>query len=171
MPYRSFLGMLHGMKNAALSLVLYQTEIAQNMGAMARTCAALGAQMHVVEPLGFIWNEPKMKRAGMDYLDQVDLYRHLSFEKFMESKSPARRLVVMTKFADTDLQDFKFEAGDMLLMGRESSGVDDAVLDVCDARVKIPMLKEARSLNVSQSAAMALFEGLKQLGSLPKGDM
>ncbi|MDE0723507.1 MAG: tRNA (cytidine(34)-2'-O)-methyltransferase [Alphaproteobacteria bacterium] len=158
------------MKNTPLSLVLYQTEIAQNMGAMARTCAALGAAMHVVEPLGFIWNEPKMRRAGMDYLDQVDLHRHLSFEKFMMSKPKESRLVVMTKFAETELQNFEFQAGDMLLMGRESTGVDDEVLEAADGLVKIPMLPDARSLNVAQSAGMGIFEALRQLQKLPTGE-
>ncbi len=158
------------MNKTPLSLILYQTEIAQNMGAMARTCAAFGVSMHVVEPLGFIWNEPKMRRAGMDYLDQVDLHRHLSFDKFIQAKPQASRLVVMTKFAETELQDFVFEEGDMLLMGRESTGVDEDVLDVADALVKIPMLPEARSLNVAQSAGMATFEALKQINQLPSGE-
>lgn len=148
-------------------IVLYQSEIAQNMGAVARTCAAFGINMHVVEPLGFVWNAPKMRRSGMDYLDLAAITRHMSWQHFMAQKPAHQRLVVMTKFAEETLDKFTFKPGDMLVMGRESSGVDEEVLNDADAQVKIPMVADARSLNVAQSAGMAAFEACRQLNCLP----
>lgn len=145
---------------SALRLALYEPDIPQNVGAMMRLCACLGVGMDIIEPCGFIWDEAKIRRAGMDYIEHLKLARHPSWADF----SPAGRLVLLTTKAAQPYTDFRFEASDVLLVGRESAGVPEQVHARADARVLIPMQPGCRSLNVATAAAMVLGEALRQTG-------
>ena len=149
-----------------MRLALFQPDIAPNAGAMLRLCACLGVGADIIEPCGFVWSDAKLRRAGMDYLDQVDLRRHASWEAYGSARGTGR-LVLLTTRGDIALPGFAFRADDTLLGGRESAGVPDAVHAAADARVVIPMARAARSLNVALAAAMALGEALRQTGQWP----
>jgi len=152
-----------------ISLVLYQPDIPQNAGTMLRLCACLGVDVHVIEPTGFDLSDRALRRAGMDYLAQVSLIRHLSWEKFAEWRAQSgRRLVLTTTKGALSYTDFGFRSGDLILMGRESAGVPEAVHEAADERVTIPMVAGMRSLNVATAAAMVLGEALRQTGGFPQ---
>jgi tRNA (cytidine/uridine-2'-O-)-methyltransferase len=144
-------------------LALYEPDIAQNAGAMMRTCACLGVDAAVIEPAGFRMADSRFRRAGMDYLDAVRIVSHDSWGKF----EAGRRLVLLTTKGETNLWDFAFAPGDVVLVGRESAGVPPSVAVAANARIRIPMLPALRSLNVGVAAAIALAEALRQLGRLP----
>src|SRR5579863_7089743 len=147
-----------------LALALFEPDIAANAGAMLRTCACLGVDAALIEPAGFSVDDSRFRRAAMDYLPAVRLARHASWAAFEgwidESQS---RLVLLTTHGATSLWDFRFEVGDVLLVGRESAGVPAHVADRAKATVKIPMRPPMRSLNVSVSAGIALAEATRQL--------
>ena len=152
-----------------ISLVLYQPDIPQNTGTILRLCACLGVVAHVIEPTGFDLSDRALKRAGMDYLAQVSLVRHLTWEKFAAWRAESgRRLVLATTRATLPYGDFGFAGDDLVLMGRESAGVPEAVHAAADARVTIPMAPGLRSLNVATAAAMILGEALRQTGGFPQ---
>ncbi len=152
-----------------ISLVLYQPDIPQNTGAMLRLCACLGVDIHVIEPPGFDLSDRALKRAGMDYLAQVTLTRHLSWKEFAGWRAESgRRLVLATTRAALPYADFGFRGGDLILMGRESAGVPETVHEAADARVTIPMAAGMRSLNVATAAAMMLGEALRQTAGFPR---
>lgn len=142
-------------------IALYQTDIAQNFGAICRTCTGFGVPLHVIEPTGFTWNDPKMKRAGMDYLERVDITRHKSWDRFQADK-PQGRVVLITTDGDIMLDKFQAEPNDIYLFGRESAGVPSEVHQAADVRVRIPMVDGERSFNLAQSAAMVIFEAYRQ---------
>lgn len=148
---------------APLTLALYEPDIAQNAGAMLRTCACLGVRAAIIEPAGFPVSDRHFRRAGMDYLDHVAIDRHVAWTAFAEWRldNPSR-LVLLTTRADADLWDFQFEPGDIVLVGRESAGVPAVVHDAADARIRIPIKAPLRSLNVGIAAALALGEALRQ---------
>lgn len=146
-------------------IVLYQTDMAQNFGSVVRSCVALGFEIHVIEPLGFVWNESKMKRSGMDYLERANLTRHKSWKKFLESENP-KRLVLITTKGSEKLNHFTFCEGDTILFGRESAGVPDDVHNRADERILIPMKEGERSINLAQSCAIVMFEINRQLNCL-----
>lgn len=150
----------------AMRLVLIEPDIAQNTGAILRLAACLGVGVDVVEPCGFVWSAPKLRRAGLDYLDQADLTRHMSWATYMKDRAPGR-LVLLTTRGDVALPDCRFQAGDSLLLGRESAGVPPAIHGAADARIVIPMAPGMRSLNVALAAALALGEALRQTGQWP----
>jgi tRNA (cytidine/uridine-2'-O-)-methyltransferase len=150
-----------------MQVCLYQPEIAQNVGAVIRTCVCFGRPVHLVEPMGFVWDEPRMRRAGMDYLERAALTRHKSWAHFAEA-TPNGRLVALTKFADATLDTFTFAPDDILLFGNEGHGLPPDVHAAAHARVRIPMVAGERSLNLAQSVAMALFTGLMKTGQLPQ---
>jgi tRNA (cytidine/uridine-2'-O-)-methyltransferase len=151
-----------------ISLVLYQPDIPQNTGTMLRLCAGLGVDVHVIEPTGFDLSDRALRRAGMDYLAQVPLVRHLSWEKFhVWQAESGRRLVLATTKAALPYADFGFASHDLILMGRESAGVPEAVHQASDARLTIPMIAGMRSLNVATAAAMMLGEALRQTSRFP----
>jgi tRNA (cytidine/uridine-2'-O-)-methyltransferase len=147
-------------------IALFEPDIAPNVGTILRLAACLGVGVDVVEPCGFVWSEPKLRRAGMDYLDQVDLQRHTSWQRYIDAARP-KRLVLMTTRAAVRLPEFAFADGDTLLLGRESAGVPEDVHAAADARVAIPLMPGMRSLNVAVAAAIALGEALRQLGAFP----
>ena len=148
------------------SLVLYQPDIAQNAGAIMRLAACMGVALDLVEPCGFPLDDQRLRRAGMDYIDRLDLRRHSSWEAFRAQAGG--RLVLLTTHARTRHVDFAFRPDDRLVLGRESAGVPDAVHDAADSRIRIPMRPGLRSLNVAQAAAIALAEALRQTGGLPE---
>ncbi len=149
---------------ARLTLALYQPDIPQNAGTMLRACACLGVGAAIVEPAGFPVSDRHFRRSGMDYLDQLDIARHMSFAAFEDWRAGAgRRLVLLTTTGATPYTDFAFRHGDVLMVGRESAGAPAEVHAAADARIIIPMRAGLRSLNVAMAAAMALGEALRQL--------
>lgn len=119
--------------------------------------------MDVIEPCGFVLNDRKLRRAGMDYLDRLDLSRHDSWDAYW-GQGRSGRVILLTTKAEQVYTAFEFKPTDTLLMGRETAGVPDAVHDAVDARVRIPIAPEMRSLNVALAAAMVLGEALRQTG-------
>ncbi|MBM3607782.1 MAG: tRNA (cytidine(34)-2'-O)-methyltransferase [Alphaproteobacteria bacterium] len=147
-----------------LALAIFQPDIPQNTGTMLRTCACLGVGAHMIEPAAFPVTDRAFRRAGMDYIDRLDIHRHASWEHFEACRQQAgRRLVLMTTRGAQAYTDFAFRAGDIIMAGRESAGVPQEVHDAADARIVIPMAEGLRSLNVAISAAMVLGEALRQL--------
>jgi tRNA (cytidine/uridine-2'-O-)-methyltransferase len=151
-----------------MRLALYQPDIPQNTGTILRTAACLGVAVDLIEPAGFNASDKALRRAGMDYLDRLDLTRHDSFDRFLAHRPPGR-LVLATTAAASPYTDFAFAPADTLLLGRESAGVPDAVHEVADARIRVPMISGARSLNVAVTAGMILGEALRQTGGFPEG--
>ncbi|MGO8799188.1 MAG: tRNA (cytidine(34)-2'-O)-methyltransferase [Roseiarcus sp.] len=150
--------------SAPLTLALYEPDIAQNVGAMLRTCACLGVEAAIIEPAGFALSDRRLRRSGMDYLDALSIERHLDFERFEAWRARARRrLVLLTTKGEAALWDFAFRPGDVILVGRESAGVPEPVRARADARVRIPIRAPLRSLNVGVAAALALGEARRQL--------
>ncbi|MBZ0127599.1 MAG: tRNA (cytidine(34)-2'-O)-methyltransferase [Rhodobacteraceae bacterium] len=144
-----------------MRLAVYQPDIAPNLGAMIRICACFGVPLDVIEPCGFPLSQKALKRAAMDYADRADLCRHDSWPTYLALARPPR-LVLLTTRSATPLWQFRFRAGDTLLMGRESAGVPAEVQQACDASVAIPMPGGGRSLNVAVAAGIALAEALRQ---------
>ena len=147
-----------------MRLALFQPDIPQNTGTILRLCACLGLEAHIIEPAGFPTSDRAFRRAGMDYLDHVQLVRHADWAAFQEWRRIAgARLLLFTTSATTCYLEHRFEAGDVLLFGRESAGVPDMVRAAADARLSIPIRPGLRSLNVAMAAAMAAGEALRQL--------
>ncbi|TAL28943.1 MAG: tRNA (cytidine(34)-2'-O)-methyltransferase [Alphaproteobacteria bacterium] len=149
-----------------MRLALFEPDIPQNAGTLMRLCACLGVSLDIIEPCGFLLTDKNLKRAGMDYLDRLDMTRHASWSAFRSAQANARRVLLTTK-AETSFLDFKFAKGDILIAGRESKGVPDEVHAACPARITIPMVPGVRSLNVAVAASMALSEALRQTGLFP----
>lgn len=147
-----------------MQIALYQPDIALNLGANLRTAACLGVDVEIIEPCGFPFDDRKIRRAGMDYIEQVKYTRHNSWDDFKSwAENNNRRLILLSSKATTSYTDFLYQPNDILLLGRESAGVPDAVTDYCPHAVTIPMQPNTRSLNVTISAAMVLGEALRQL--------
>jgi tRNA (cytidine/uridine-2'-O-)-methyltransferase len=151
-----------------MRLALYQPDIPQNTGTLMRLCACLAVPMDIIEPCGFALSDKNLKRAGMDYLDQLDLTRHINWQAFQAAHTP-KRIVLLTTRAALPFYDFKFQPDDVLLMGRESAGVPEDIHNACTERILIPMSPATRSLNVAIAASMALSEALRQTGQFPSG--
>jgi tRNA (cytidine/uridine-2'-O-)-methyltransferase len=152
-----------------MQLALYQPDIPQNTGTMLRLCACLGVTAHLIEPAGFPISDKNFRRAGMDYIDLVDIRRHISWSDFeIWRKASGARLVLATTKGAVPYPEFSFRSDDIILMGRESAGVPDEVHEAADARLLIPMRAGLRSLNVAVSAAMMMGEALRQLDAFPK---
>jgi len=152
-----------------MQLALYQPDIPQNTGTMLRLCACLGVTAHLIEPAGFPISDKNFRRAGMDYIDLVDIRRHISWSDFeIWRKASGARLVLATTKGAVPYPDFSFRPDDIILMGRESAGVPDEVHEAADARLLIPMRAGLRSLNVAVSAAMMMAEALRQLDAFPR---
>ena len=149
-----------------MQLALFQPDIPQNTGTILRLCACLDVAAHIIEPAGFPVSDRAFRRAGMDYLDQVRLTRHVSWTKFEEwRRENDFRLVLFTTKGAISYLDFRYGASDILLFGRETVGVTDEVVAAADTRLKIPIKSGLRSLNVAMAAAMAVGEALRQTGS------
>ncbi|MDL2352027.1 MAG: tRNA (cytidine(34)-2'-O)-methyltransferase [Pseudomonadota bacterium] len=149
-----------------MRIALFEPEIAGNVGSVLRLGACLGAAVDLIEPLGFVWDDKRVRRAAMDYIDHVEVARHANFEAFRASIG-ASRLVLFTTKAAQSAYDFAFGPDDVLLFGKESAGVPVAVAEACHARLRLPMRSGVRSINLAMSAALALGEGLRQTGGLP----
>jgi tRNA (cytidine/uridine-2'-O-)-methyltransferase len=138
---------------------------------MMRLAACLGVPLDIIEPCGFILDDRRLRRAGMDYIDHLDLKRHSSWGRFSSATNRAElkigRIVLLTTRASVPYLDFTFRPGDALLMGSESGGVPDEVADAANARIRIPMKPGLRSLNVALAASMVLGEALRQTGLPP----
>jgi len=147
-------------------LALFQPDIPQNLGAALRLGACLGVGVHVIEPCGFPLSDRAIRRAALDYGEPGEVTRHAGWADFAQNK-PGRIVLFTTKGA-SPLSDFVFQPDDVLLFGRESAGVPDAVHESADARVYIPLMPGMRSLNVTVSAAIGLSEALRQTGQFPK---
>ena len=147
-----------------MRLALYQPDIPQNTGAMLRLAACFGLGVDVILPAGFIFDDKRMRRAGMDYIDQVEIVRHSAWNAYLESRNGTEgRLVLLTTKGDRAYTDFTFSAEDTLLVGRESSGVPEDVVAAADARLVIPMRPGLRSLNVAMAAAIVTAEAMRQV--------
>jgi tRNA (cytidine/uridine-2'-O-)-methyltransferase len=146
-----------------VQIALFQPDIPQNTGTILRLCACLDVKAHIIEPAGFAVSDRLFRRAGMDYLDQVTVIRHDSWAKFEEwRKEGGYRVLLFTTKAASSYLDYRYEAADILLFGRETAGVPDYVVAAADARLVIPIKRGLRSLNVAMSAAMGLGEALRQ---------
>ena len=151
-----------------MQIALYQPDIPQNTGTILRLCACLGVTAHIIEPAGFAVSDRNFRRAGMDYLDELDWKRHDSWTKFEEwRRSGSHRLLLFTTKGATPYLDFHYQPSDILLFGRETAGVPEGVAEAADARVVIPIRPTLRSLNVAVAVAMALGEALRQTGAGP----
>ena len=151
-----------------MRIALYEPDIPQNTGTILRLAACLGVEAHIIEPTGFPSSDRAFRRAGMDYLDQVSLRRHQSWAAFNAwRQSDGLRLLLFTTAAATSFMDCAYRTGDVLMFGRESAGVPEAVHQAADARLKIPMRPHLRSINVAMTAAMALGEVLRQTKGFP----
>ena len=148
-----------------MRLALFQPAIPQNVGACIRLSACFGVDLHVIEPTGFHFDDRAMKRAALDYGPLSHLTRHADWDAFQRDRGPGRLILFTTKGA-TPLDAFAFQPDDTLLFGSETSGAPDHVHAAADARVVIPIRPDARSLNLSVSAGMALWEGLRQTSLL-----
>ena len=144
------------------NIVLVEPEIPQNTGNIVRTCHATGCALHLVRPLGFEISDRYLKRAGLDYWDEVEIYYYDSFEE-LQTKHPSARFWYFTTKGLTRHSDAKFERGDFLVFGKETKGLPEELLvknkQTC---LRIPMIGETRSLNLSNSVAIAVYEGLRQ---------
>ncbi|WP_375594391.1 tRNA (cytidine(34)-2'-O)-methyltransferase [Algihabitans albus] len=152
-----------------MKLVLYQPDIPQNAGTLLRLGACLGVAVEVIEPCGFVWDDRRLRRAGMDYLAGVELTRHRSWQAYSALRQKkGERLVLLTTRGDRSYIDFAFAPGDALLLGRESAGVPEDVHAAADARLRIPLRQGQRSLNVAVAGAMVLGEALRQAKLFPQ---
>ncbi len=151
-----------------MRVALYEPDIPQNTGTIMRMAACLGVAVDLIEPCGFVMDDRRFRRAGMDYLDMLEMERHSSWSVFEDARARAvaGRLVLLTTRAEIPYTRFRFLPRDTLLVGSESSGVPEAVHAVADARVIVPMTPGSRSLNVAVAAAMVLGEALRQTGGL-----
>jgi tRNA (cytidine/uridine-2'-O-)-methyltransferase len=150
-----------------IEIALYQPDIAANAATVMRLAACLGLPVAVIEPAGFTWSDASLKRAGMDYLDKAVVIRDSSWAAFRQ-RTQGRRLVLMTTKSALPYCNFRFAAGDVIVMGRESAGVPDAVHQAAAARLLIPMRPGLRSINVALACAMVTGEALRQLESFPQ---
>ncbi|MSP42032.1 MAG: tRNA (cytidine(34)-2'-O)-methyltransferase [Alphaproteobacteria bacterium] len=151
-----------------LRIALYQPDIPQNTGALLRLGACLGTPVDIIGPCGFVITDRGLRRAGMDYLDMAVMQRHDSWPAFLDALTARQgRLILLTTTATQAYSEFHYAPGDTLLLGRESAGAPEEVHARADARLRIPMLKGRRSLNMALCAAMALGEALRQVNGFP----
>ena len=144
-------------------VALYQPDIPQNTASIIRTCSCLGASLEIIEPCGFLFSDKRFKRVVMDYLDRSKIKFYKSPKEFFDENTK-NRVVLMTTKASKVYTKFKFKHNDILLFGRESAGVPEDVHSKVNERIKIPMLKNKRSLNISISVAIGASEFIRQLG-------
>lgn len=145
-----------------MRIALFQPDIPPNTGTIMRLCACMDAGLDIIEPCGFVLDDKKLKRAGMDYTGTADITRHRSWDAFSAALPADSRLLLFTTGGDTPYYDFAYQPNDILLFGSESAGAPDYVHDSADARLLVPMAAGMRSLNLAVTAAMALGEALRQ---------
>jgi tRNA (cytidine/uridine-2'-O-)-methyltransferase len=156
-----------------MRLALYQPDIPQNAGTILRLGACLGVPVDIIEPCGFLFDDRRLRRAGLDYAAQAAITLHrswLAYQEARRSSGTQGRLLLLTTSGSVDYAGFAFAAGDTLLVGRESAGVPEEVHAAADARLAVPMCPGLRSLNVALAAAMVLGEALRQTQQFPSGE-
>ena len=147
---------------AHLNIVLYEPEIPSNTGNIGRTCVATGTRLHLIEPLGFRLSAKELKRAGMDYWDDLDVTRYLNYQEFLE-KNPEAKIYYVTTKAQQVYSEVSYEEDCYLMFGKESGGIpEEILLDHPKSCVRIPMLAKTRSLNLANSVSIVLYEALRQ---------
>lgn len=147
---------------AKLNIVLYEPEIPANTGNIGRTCVATGTRLHLIEPLGFSLSEKAIKRAGMDYWSELDVTRYVNYEEFLE-KNPGAKIYMATTKGKHVYSEVSYESDCYIMFGKESAGIPEEILvEHPEECVRIPMIGETRSLNLSNSVAIVLYEALRQ---------
>ena len=145
-----------------MRIALYQPEIPQNTGTLMRLCACMSINLDIIHPCGFVWNDRHLRRAGMDYTDIAVVHHHISWEAFLTWSAENHRLVLLDTKGEIPYTGFTFQENDILIGGRESIGVPEAVLSAIPHRLTIPIAENCRSLNLAIATAMVLGEGLRQ---------
>ena len=151
--------------NFSPKIALYEPDIPQNTAAIIRTCSCMGAYLEIIEPCGFLFNDKRFRRISMDYLDENMIRYYKSVDDFFEKKVEDR-VILMTTKAKMNYTDFKFRQNDTILFGRESAGVPEELHKKLNIKLKIPMVKNKRSLNLATSVAITLAESLRQTNIL-----
>ncbi len=147
-------------------MALYQPDIPQNTGSIIRLAACFGFTLHIIEPAGFVIDDKRLKRVAMDYLEYLELVRHESWDKFYSwSRSQSKRILLATTKASQSYLDIQYQTSDVIVFGRESSGVPDAVHEKSDIRIRIIMQNNIRSFNVSNSCAIITSEAIRQIST------
>ena len=147
-----------------MHIILHQPEIPANTGNIGRTCVATGTSLHLIEPLGFHLDEKSIKRSGMDYWDKLDVTRYMNYNEFM-TKNPGAKIWMATTKAKKVYTEADFGADDFIMFGKESAGIPEEILVENEQNcIRIPMLEEIRSLNLSNAVAIVLYEALRQNG-------
>lgn len=148
-----------------LDIVLYEPEIPQNTGNIIRLCANCGFRLHLIHPLGFQWDDKRLRRSGLDYHEYTTIKHHQSYPEFLESEQPKRLFALTTKGGPAHSQ-VKFQLGDYLMFGPETRGIPMAILNTMpiEQKIRIPMCANSRSMNLSNSVAVTVYEAWRQLG-------
>jgi len=145
-----------------MNIVLHEPEIPANTGNIGRTCVATGTSLHLIKPLGFDISDKAVRRAGMDYWKELDLHVYEDFEEFVE-KNPGARIYMATTKARKAYTEVEYKGNDFIMFGKESAGIPEVILvKYEDTSVRIPMIGEIRSLNLSNSVSIILYEALRQ---------
>lgn len=147
-----------------VNIVLHEPEMPANTGNIGRSCVATGSVLHLIEPLGFSINDKMVKRAGLDYWDKLDVRTYLDFDDFLQ-KNPGAKIYMATTKSKQTYCDVEYEDGCYIMFGKESAGIpEEILLDYKETSVRIPMLSDIRSLNLSNSVAIVMYEALRQQG-------
>ena len=157
--------MTHDRSNIRPKIALYEPDIPQNTASIIRTCSCLGAYLEIIEPCGFLFSDKRFKRVVMDYMDEDKIQFYKNSEEFFDSKKNDRVILITTK-SKKSYTDFNYRANDTILFGRESAGVPEHIHKLVNERLKIPMIENKRSLNISTSVAIVLAENLRQINEI-----
>ena len=157
--------MTHKKKDICPKIALYEPDIPQNTASIIRTCSCLGAYLEIIEPCGFLFSDKRFKRVVMDYMDEDKIQFYKNSEEFFDSKKNGRVILITTK-SKKSYTDFNYSVNDTILFGRESAGVPEHIHRLVNERLKIPMNKNKRSLNISTSVAIVLAENLRQINEI-----
>jgi len=165
-PTRGEVKKLRYVRYQKMHLVLFQPEIPQNVGTLMRFAACMGISLDIIEPCGFLFADKHVKRAGMDYIELATTKRHSTWKSFCEDRRGFRRIAI-TPYASQTYTEFMFEPSDLLIMGKESTGLPPGILEDCHESVAIPMISGRRSLNLALAASIVTTEALRQTQQLP----
>ena len=154
--------MTHKYSLEDIKIALFEPDIPQNTAAIIRTCACLGVKLEIIEPCGFLLTDKRFKRVVMDYLNEDEIKFYQSVNDFLKAKNN-QRIILMTTKASVSYHSFKFKRGDTILFGRESAGVPEKIHKQIKNRLKIPMEKNKRSLNIASSVAIIVADSLRQI--------
>ncbi|SMB90477.1 tRNA (cytidine/uridine-2'-O-)-methyltransferase [Pasteurella testudinis DSM 23072] len=148
-----------------LDIVLYEPEIPQNSGNIIRLCANCGFRLHLIEPLGFAWDDKKLRRSGLDYHEFAEIKKYPSFEVFMQQAQPQRLFALTTKGGPNHAE-VRYQSGDFLMFGPETRGIPRLILDSLPLaqKIRLPMVANSRSMNLSNAVAVTVYEAWRQLG-------